>query len=206
MSSSHVLQDQSLLSRCDQWLDALERRLTLLAGAVVLLMVLFSVINIIGRGVFSKPFNAYFDLMGQSVPLIAFLGISYCQRHGGHIRMDLLLIKLKGRWLWVFEFLNSLLALFVITTLTYGAYLHAGRSFTLGDSTEDIGLTIWPFKAAIAFMFAVLIARLLIQAWAYLRIIIVNDERPIAIPVPENVETQALRESEQVQTSDEGQN
>lgn len=206
MSSSHVLQDQSLLSRCDQWLDALERRLTLLAGAVVLLMVLFSVINIIGRGVFSKPFNAYFDLMGQSVPLIAFLGISYCQRHGGHIRMDLLLIKLKGRWLWVFEFLNSLLALFVITTLTYGAYLHAGRSFTLGDSTEDIGLTIWPFKAAIAFMFAVLIARLLIQAWAYLRIIIVNDDRPIAIPVPENVETQALRESEQVQTSDEGQN
>ena len=206
MSSSHVLQDQSLLSLCDQWLDALERRLTLLAGAVVLLMVLFSVINIIGRGVFSKPFNAYFDLMGQSVPLIAFLGISYCQRHGGHIRMDLLLIKLKGRWLWVFEFLNSLLALFVITTLTYGAYLHAGRSFTLGDSTEDIGLTIWPFKAAIAFMFAVLIARLLIQAWAYLRIIIVNDDRPIAIPVPENVETQALRESEQVQTSDEGQN
>lgn len=206
MSSSHVLQDQSLLSRCDQWLDALERRLTLLAGAVVLLMVLFSVINIIGRGVFSKPFNAYFDLMGQSVPLIAFLGISYCQRHGGHIRMDLLLIKLKGRWLWVFEFLNSLLALFVITTLTYGAYLHAGRSLTLGDSTEDIGLTIWPFKAAIAFMFAVLIARLLIQAWAYLRIIIVNDDRPIAIPVPENVETQALRESEQVQTSDEGQN
>ncbi len=206
MSSSHVLKDQSLLSRCDQWLDALERRLTLLAGAVVLLMVLFSVINIIGRGVFSKPFNAYFDLMGQSVPLIAFLGISYCQRHGGHIRMDLLLIKLKGRWLWVFEFLNSLLALFVITTLTYGAYLHAGRSFTLGDSTEDIGLTIWPFKAAIAFMFAVLIARLLIQAWAYLRIIIVNDDRPIAIPVPENVETQALRESEQVQTSDEGQN
>ena len=206
MSSSHVLKDQSLLSRCDQWLDALERRLTLLAGAVVLLMVLFSVINIIGLGVFSKPFNAYFDLMGQSVPLIAFLGISYCQRHGGHIRMDLLLIKLKGRWLWVFEFLNSLLALFVITTLTYGAYLHAGRSFTLGDSTEDIGLTIWPFKAAIAFMFAVLIARLLIQAWAYLRIIIVNDDRPIAIPVPENVETQALRESEQVQTSDEGQN
>ena len=55
-------------------------------------------------------------------------------------------------------------------------------------------------------MFAVLIARLLIQAWAYLRIIIVNDDRPIAIPVPENVETQALRESEQVQTSDEGQN
>lgn len=206
MSSSHVMQDNSLLSRCDQWLHAIEARLNLLAGIIVLLIVLFSVINIVGRGVFNKPFNAYFDLMGQSVPMIAFLGISYCQRAGGHIRMDLLLIRLKGRWLWSFEFINSLFGIFVIATLSWGAFLHTNRSFTLGDSTEDIGLTIWPFKAVIAFMFTILILRLALQAWAYLRIIIVNDGRPIAIPVPEDVETQAMRESEQVTHADRGQN
>ena len=203
MSASHVLQDDSLLSRCDQWLHRWESRLNLLAGIIVLLIVLFSVINIIGRGFFNKPFNAYFDLMGQSVPLIAFLGISYCQRVGGHIRMDLLLIRLKGRTLWLFEFISSLFSIFIIATLTYGAYLHMSRSFMLGDSTEDINLTIWPFKAVIAFMFAVLVLRLIIQSWAYLRIIIVNDNRPIAIPVPLDVEAQALQESDQVQGSEE---
>lgn len=204
MSSSHVLQDRSLLSRCDQWLFAWERRLNLLAGIIVLAIVVFSVVNIIGRGFFNKPFNAYFDLMGQSVPMIAFLGISYCQRAGGHIRMDLLLIKLKGRWLWGFEFLNSLFASLIIATLTWGAYLHMNRSLQLGDSTEDIGLTIWPFKAVIAVMFAVLFLRLVLQSWAYLRIIIVNDGRPVAIPVPEDVETQALRESENLRDDQEG--
>ena len=141
--------------------------------------------------------------MGQSVPMIAFLGISYCQRVGGHIRMDLLLIRLKGRTLWLFEFISSLFSVFIITTLTYGAYLHTSRSFILGDSTEDINLTIWPFKAVIAVMFAVLVLRLIIQSWAYLRIIIVNDNRPIAIPVPLDIEAQALQESEQVQGFEE---
>ena len=203
MSASHVLKDDSLLSRCDQWLHRWESRLNLLAGIIVLLIVVFSVINIIGRGFFNKPFNAYFDLMGQSVPMIAFLGISYCQRVGGHIRMDLLLIRLKGRTLWLFEFISSLFSILIIATLTYGAYLHASRSYILGDSTEDINLTIWPLKAVIAFMFGVLVLRLVIQSWAYLRIIIVNDNRPVAIPVPLDVEAQALQESEQVQGSEE---
>ena len=203
MSASHVQRDDSLLSRCDQWLHRWESRLNLLAGIIVLLIVLFSVINIIGRGFFNQPFNAYFDLMGQSVPLIAFLGISYCQREGGHIRMDLLLIRLQGRILWLFEFISSLFSIFIIATLTYGAYLHTSRSFMLGDSTEDINLIIWPFKAVIAVMFGVLVLRLVIQSWAYLRIIIVNDNRPIAIPVPLDIEAQALQESEQVQGSEE---
>ena len=203
MSASHVQRDDSLLSRCDQWLHRWESRLNLLAGIIVLLIVLFSVINIIGRGFFNQPFNAYFDLMGQSVPLIAFLGISYCQREGGHIRMDLLLIRLRGRMLWLFEFISSLFSIFIITTLAYGAYLHTSRSYMLGDSTEDINLTIWPFKAVIAVMFGVLVLRLVIQSWAYLRIIIVNDNRPIAIPVPLDIEAQALQESEQVQGSEE---
>ena len=203
MSASHVLTDDSFLSRCDQWLHQWEARLNLTAGIIVLLIVVFSVINIIGRGFFNKPFNAYFDLMGQSVPMIAFLGISYCQRVGGHIRMDLLLIRLKGRTLWLFEFISSLFSVFIIASLTYGAYLHTSRSFILGDSTEDINLTLWPFKAVIAVMFAVLILRLIIQSWAYLRIIIVNDNRPIAIPVPLDIEAQALQESEQVQSFEE---
>ena len=198
MSQSEILQDNSLLSRCDQWLHRWEARLNLLAGIVVLFIVLFSVINIVGRGMFNKPFNAYFDLMGQSVPIIAFLGISYCQREGGHIRMDLLINRLKGRWIWIFEFFNTLLTTFVISILAWGAYLHADRSLQLGDSTEDIGMIIWPFKMVLAIMLAVLVARLILQIWGYLRLIITNDNRPIAVPVPVDIEAQAKRESDQL--------
>ena len=77
MSDHAVREDNSTLSKLDQWLHRLERWLNLAAGILVLFIVLFSVINIVGRGVFNRPFNAYFDLMGQSVPLIAFFGLAF---------------------------------------------------------------------------------------------------------------------------------
>ena len=195
MSSALVHTDNSALSYCDQSLLWLERKLNLAGGIIVLFIVLFSVINIIGRGLLNQPFNAYFDLMGQSVPLIAFMGLSYCQRDGGHIRMDLFIGRFSGRLLWTVEAISSLLTFALITLLAYGAWLHAERSLTLGDSTEDIGLIIWPFKLVLVVMFGVLLARLFIQLWGYARLIISPDALPIAVPVIEDVAAQAQREA-----------
>ena len=195
MSSALVHTDNSALSYCDQSLLWLERKLNLAGGIIVLFIVLFSVINIIGRGLLNQPFNAYFDLMGHSVPLIAFMGLSYCQRDGGHIRMDLLIGRFSGRLLWTVEAISSLLTFALITLLAYGAWLHAERSLTLGDSTEDIGLIIWPFKLVLVIMFGVLLARLFIQLWGYARLIISPDALPIAVPVIEDVAAQAQREA-----------
>lgn len=198
MSDAHIMTDKSRLSACDRALLKLERPLNLLAGIIVLFVVLFSVINIVGRGMFDQPFNAYFDLMGQSVPLIAFLGLSYCQREGGHIRMDLLIGRLHGQALWVLEAVTSLLTFLVITVMAYGSWLHAQRSYTLGDSTEDIGLIVWPFKLTLSVMFCVLLARLLVQLWGYGRLVVNPHLPPIAVPVPEDVAVQAMREANQV--------
>ena len=195
MSSALVHTDNSALSYCDQSLLWLERKLNLAGGIIVLFIVLFSVINIIGRGLLNQPFNAYFDLMGQSVPLIAFMGLSYCQRDGGHIRMDLLIGRFSGRLLWTVEAISGLLTFALITLLAYGAWLHAERSLTLGDSTEDIGLIIWPFKLVLVVMFGVLLARLFIQLWGYARLIISPEALPIAVPVIEDVAAQAQREA-----------
>ncbi len=195
MSSALVHTDNSALSYCDQSLLWLERKLNLAGGIIVLFIVLFSVINIVGRGLLNQPFNAYFDLMGQSVPLIAFMGLSYCQRDGGHIRMDLLIGRFSGRLLWIVEAISSLLTFLLITLLAYGAWLHAERSLTLGDSTEDIGLIIWPFKLILVVMFVVLLARLFIQLWGYARLILSPHALPIAVPVIEDVAAQAQREA-----------
>ena len=198
MSDHAVREDASTLSRLDQALFRLERWLNLAAGVLVLFIVLFSVINIVGRGVFNRPFNAYFDLMGQSVPLIAFFGLAYCQRVGGHIRMDFLIGQIKGRLLWIIEAFLTLIMILTIAALSWGAYSHTLRAFTKGDSTEDINLPLWPIKGALFLMFMLLEARLLLQFVAYCRAVWTGEERPIAIPVIETAAEQAEREAASV--------
>lgn len=198
MSDHAVREDDSTLSRLDQGLHRIERWLNLAAGILVLFIVLFSVINIVGRGAFNRPFNAYFDLMGQSVPLIAFFGLAFCQRVGGHIRMDLFIGQIKGRLLWVIEAILTLLMMLTIAALSWGAWSHTVRAWTKGDSTEDINMPLWPIKGALFVMFVLLEARLTLQFVAYLRAIVTGEDRPIAIPVIETPAEQAEREAASV--------
>ena len=198
MSDHSVREDASVLSQLDQGLHRIERWLNIAAGVLVLFIVLFSVINIVGRGVFNRPFNAYFDLMGQSVPLIAFLGLAFCQRVGGHIRMDLFIGQIKGRALWVIEAVLTLLTMLTIAALSWGAWTHTLRALTKGDSTEDINMPLWPIKGALFLMFALLEARLTLRFLGYLRAIATGERRPIAIPVIETPAEQAEREAASV--------
>lgn len=198
MSDSTILEDQSRLSVLDRGLHRLEGWLTLLAGLIILATLLLSFINIVGRGFFNRPFNAYFDLVGQSVPLIAFLGLAYCQRLGGHIRMDLVVGRLQGRPLWFAEWLGSVLTLLVIILIGWGAYLSVERAFEKGDSTEDIRLVLWPLKAVIVIMLGLMAARLSLQTWGYFRLMVWGGT-PIAVPLVETPEEQAAAEARSVE-------
>ena len=63
--------------------------------------------------------------------VFAFLGIAFCQRVGGHIRMGLLLGKLSGRNLWLVEFFGVFLIWVVISILVIGSWLHFQRAWDI---------------------------------------------------------------------------
>ncbi len=62
---------------------------TLSALSIVVLM-LFAVVQVVGRKVFNAPIFGYIDWVEQVMVIFAFLGVAYCQREGGHVRMHLL--------------------------------------------------------------------------------------------------------------------
>ncbi|MDE2739261.1 MAG: TRAP transporter small permease, partial [Paracoccaceae bacterium] len=81
--SSSVLTDGSLLSRIDRRLLQIESFLALLGGLAVFSLMLLAVTSVGGRNFFNHPIPGYVDWIEQAMPLIAFIGISYCQRLGG---------------------------------------------------------------------------------------------------------------------------
>ncbi len=202
--SSNVLTDDSAVSRTDRFLLWFEARLNLLGGITIIALVLMAVWHVVGRKLFNAPVYGYVDWIEQFMVVFAFFGLSYCQREGGHIRMDIIVMRLKGRALWFAEWLSTLFMLILTIALIYGAWQHFDRSFDLTrpffsrDSSIDIALPLWPAKLIVPVAFAILAARLMIQLVIYTRALISGEDRPVGVPLPEDPMDVAAREAQTV--------
>jgi TRAP-type C4-dicarboxylate transport system permease small subunit len=184
------------LTKADRWLSRIEDLLDLVAAFFIVFLMLFAVTQVISRKLFNYPLWGYVDIVEIVMVTFAFLGISYCQRLGGHIRMELVVRQLRGRALWLFEILGTIVALGIILVLLWYGFTFFLRAYQLGDSTIDREIILWPAKLVIPIAFAVLTARLLIQLLAYTRLAIHPEAEPVAIPVIEKFEEVAQHEIE----------
>ena len=206
--SAAVLEDSSLLSRLDRALLPLEKFCALLSGAAIFSLMFLAVYSVTGRKFFGSPMAGYVDYIEAMMPIIAIMGVSYVQRDGTHVRMDMLVSALKGRVLWFFELMSVLLILVLIVALTWGAWEHFDRSFDCSrplcsrDSSIDVGIPVWPSKLVVPIAFAVLVLRLLLQAWGYGRALILGLDSPVAVPLNLSVAEQARIEAEALDGSD----
>ena len=199
-----IIEDSSLLSRLDIVLLKLERFCALISGLTIFSLMFLAVYSVSGRKFFNAPLAGYVDYIEAALPVIAIMGVSYVQRDGSHIRMDIFVSLLKGRTLWLFELISILLILLLILYLTWGAWLHFDRSFDCSrpfcsrDSSIDIGLPTWPSKLVVPFAFTVLSFRLILQAVGYSRALIFDLKKPPAVPLPISSSEQAKIETEAI--------
>lgn len=182
------------LATFDRIYSKFENVLNAFSAIAIFGVMLLGVTQVLGRKFFNIPIPGYIDFIEQSMVVFAFFGIAYCQRLGGHVRMDLFMAKFSGRILYFFEALATLIGLFVITILIETSWLHFMRAYEFGDSTIDIQLPIWPAKLIIPLSFAVLWVRFAVQTIGFTRLFVFPGAEVIAVPVIEDVEEQARHE------------
>ena len=201
---SSVLSDNSRLSRLDSRFHALELKLAFISGIAVFGLMVLAVVSVGGRNLFNQPLPGYVDWIEQIMPLIAFMGIAYVQRNGSHIRMDIIVGRLKGRVLWATEFVTILAILIVMLLIVWGSWEHFQRSFDFNasmwsrDSSMDIALPLWPAKLLVPVSFSVLCIRLVLQLLGYGLAFTQDRKSPVAVPLVEEIATQAAREAAQL--------
>ena len=199
-----IIEDSSLLSRLDVLLLKLERFCALISGLTIFSLMFLAVYSVSGRKFFNAPLAGYVDYIEAALPIIAIMGVSYVQRDGSHIRMDIFVSLLRGRALWLFELISVFFILALILCLTWGAWLHFDRSFDCSrpfcsrDSSIDIGLPIWPSKLVVPFAFTVLSFRLILQAIGYSRALYLGLRQPAAVPLVLSASEQAKLETEAI--------
>ena len=186
-----------LLAKADSLLGALESKLNLLAGLIVFALMFLGVIQIVLRTVFRAPIFGYIDIVEVAMVGFAVLAISYVQRVGGHVRMELLVARLRGRVHWIAEMLSTAFAIFIVAVLIPYSYRHFKRAFDFGDSTIDIEIITWPAKLVVPVALSILLIRLIIQLGGYLRLSVNPALEPVAVPLLKDVEEIAEEEIRQ---------
>lgn len=202
MSASNVRLDNSRLSLLDRALFRVESSLNLLAGITVFALVCLAVVHVVSRKLINAPLPGFVDWVEQFMAVFAFLGIAYTQRLGGHIRMDMIVGRLRGRTLWITEFISSIVIMLLVSALIYGTFFHFNRSFDIQaplwsrDSSIDIALPLWPAKLIVCLSLVLLWLRLILQIWAYGRAVREDSAEPVAVPLIEDAAQQAAHEAE----------
>jgi TRAP-type C4-dicarboxylate transport system permease small subunit len=197
-----------MLRKLDGLSAKLEDALNLVAAVAIFGVMAFGVAQIVSRSVSNvlhelvpaiPPFAiyGYIDYVQFIAVLYAMLGIAYCQRLGGHIRMEIVLGLMRGRMLWLLEALAVLLGAVVTVLLIWGTWDNFHNAWARGDSSMDINLALWSAKLVVPLMLVILLWRLLLQLWAYAKLIRDPSAEPIGVPLVEDAKKAARREVEE---------
>jgi C4-dicarboxylate transporter DctQ subunit len=183
-----------MLKRVDEQFFKFEKFLNLIASLTIMAVMFIGVFQVFGRKFLNYPVPGYVDVIEMTMAIFAFIAISYCQRLGGHVRMEIILGRFTGRLLYTFEVLATVVAITIIIILIYFSYEHFLRAYTIGDSTIDIELPVWPSKLLVPVAFSILLVRLSIQLVGFIRLFMSPEAAPIGIPLIETVDEQAQHE------------
>ncbi len=201
---SLVYHDDTRLSQIDRVLYRVEMALGFLSGLAVFALMVLAVVSVGGRNFFNQPLSGYVDWIEQAMPLIAFMGIAFVQRDGGHIRMDMVIGAVRGRVLYGFEIITTLAMLGFMVLMVWGTWAHFQRSIDLSapwwsnDSSIDIALPLWPAKLLVPVAFSVLSLRLALQIVLYIKAFWQRNPRPVGLPVILSPAEKAAMQSQSV--------
>lgn len=182
------------IGKIDGYYGTLEKAFALIAATGIFFLMIVGVLQVAGRNLFDWQIYGYIDWIEQSSAFIAFLGVAYCQKLGGHVRMEIALASLPKRAMWAGEAFVVLLAIVIIGMLIDSSFQNFLRAWQLGDSTMDIRLPIWPSKLVVPIALVTLWLRLLLQFVGYLRLFRSPMAQPIGVPIIASAEEQAQHE------------
>lgn len=137
--------------------DRIKQVLYIIGGVFFCFTMLLMVVNVIGRSFFDAPVPGAYELTGWGASFFAAVAIPIATLSGTHIRVDILISRLKGKIRLVLEFVATIFDVFFAAALSYGGFVYAFKMLSSGEATNSLAVPIGPARLLWAISAAVMV-------------------------------------------------
>lgn len=135
---------RKLLTKTERLVDSASLFAANLAALVLLILVVLTCIDVIGRYFFNNPLVGAVELVQICMGMIVFFSFPIMFLRNDHVVVDLIPIFGRGRIGWAVAILFLLITVFVAITLGDRVYDYALRALEDGDITEYLRIPRYP--------------------------------------------------------------
>jgi TRAP-type transport system small permease protein len=143
-------------------IDMLSRFMGIIAIFVLVVMMLFTVLNVVMRAVFNSPIPGDVELIEVGMVCVGFLGLAWCALRGMHISVDLVVSFFPRRVQAVFDVFSYVIGLAISILMAWRGFLEGIANRDLNNMSATLGFPIYPFYWVTATGYAVLCLAILV--------------------------------------------
>lgn len=156
------------MTALDRLVHVLSRAVMGVAGVALMLMMIQTVVDVIGRNVFSKPIEGSLEVVSvYHMVAVVFLPLALVERRHEHISVDLLVNSMPAVLRRLFIVLSYLVCAIFAGVLAYQTAIDAVESFKIGEILmSSIYITVWPAKFMLPIGFGLMFLQFLLHAWS----------------------------------------
>jgi TRAP-type C4-dicarboxylate transport system permease small subunit len=142
------------LKKASDFLNLLTRsaaRVLLALGMVMLgAMMFLTAADVILRYLFNRPISGAYELIEYMMAIVVPFGIAYCAYQGGHVAVDLFLVRLPKRLQATIGTITSLLTLSLFILITWQNFLYIKEQYDSQLTSAVLLIPVYPFIAVVA--------------------------------------------------------
>ncbi|MFC1532188.1 TRAP transporter large permease subunit [Thermodesulfobacteriota bacterium] len=126
-------------------------------GGLIAICALVVTYDVVARYLFRSPTSWAFETSILIMLMAVFLTVSYGLKEGAHVRVEVVFRMLPEGARKIFEIISSIFVLFYAVIFSRHGLIMVIKSVTRSESTDFLGLPVWPVKAVFLAAFIVLV-------------------------------------------------
>ncbi len=143
--------------------ESIIRALGLTCGVICLLIALLVASGVVARYWFNQPLGWTFELNNFMFVAMVFLAAAFTLQGGGHVKIDILYIRLSRRTQLILDLCTSVLALSFLCWLDWLVFSSALHSLSIGETSVLQSWPMFPVRLLLPIGTTLFIIQLLIE-------------------------------------------